>query len=287
MLVVAALLLASGVDHAPVSEARLLGALQTARREAALDPLERRPELDAAALARARIVGALPERRRLTHDEPIGSQLAAAGVERFRHVSLHLDLKRGYDDYEAAFLESWREHGKAWDNALRPDNDAIGLAVHVSDDGWVILAVILLQDVDVIPLPDRIVIERQAMRAVNAVRREHGLTELVPDGLLSRIARSHSEDMARRGYFAHASPEGERSSQRVKRHGVEYAKLGENLHRSRNVRDPARTAVASWMRSKGHRKAILTPEYEETGMGVALGENGEILFTQLFLVPRR
>ena len=98
-----------------------------------------------------------------------------------------------------------------------------------------------------------------------------------------RIARSHSQDMVRRGYFAHESPEGARPGERLTRAGVSYTHVGENLHRSLGVDDPVRTAIRSWLESQGHRKIMLTDEFYESGVGIATDEEGSLYFTQLFL----
>ena len=111
------------------------------------------------------------------------------------------------------------------------------------------------------------------------------------------ISRSHSEDMARRDYYAHKSPEGYNATSRGIGKGYYCRKdlgggyysdgLGENIYwgsRSHNrytSEDFAQRAVRSWMGSKGHRENILDPAYSETGIGVAWAL-GKVLFTQTF-----
>ena len=53
---------------------------------------------------------------------------------------------------------------------------------------------------------------------------------------------------------------------------------------SRGYQDPVRRAVDSWLDSRSHRKAMLTPEFLETGVGVALAADGTLYFTQLFVL---
>jgi uncharacterized protein YkwD len=264
---------------------RVLGAIQAGRKGTGAPPLERREDLDHAARQRAGAIARTPADRRMSMTDAIDVELRAHGVESFRRARTYVVLKRGFDDYAWAVLDGWRSDEVRWAETMSPTYDAIGLATETAADGWVVFVAILLEDALEIPLPDRIVLERDATIAVNEVRREHGLAELRSNETLVRIARGHSEDMARRQYFAHDTPEGVGSKDRAKRQGVKFRRLGENIHRNRGVADPVRAAVDSWMASRSHRKTILTPEYTETGIGVALDERGAVYFTQLFLLP--
>ena len=107
--------------------------------------------------------------------------------------------------------------------------------------------------------------EQATVKAVNEVRREHGRAALVASDTLAGIARSHSRDMATRGFFAHRSPEGRRVDDRAEAIGLGFRRLGENLQMNRGMADPVDAAVRSWLRSRGHRKALLTQHYRETG----------------------
>jgi uncharacterized protein YkwD len=128
-------------------------------------------------------------------------------------------------------------------------------------------------------------LERQAIAAVNDERAKHDAPPLVERAELSDLARAHSRDMARRRYFSHRSPDGDDVSDRVRAGGIAYRKVGENIQQSRGYEDPVATAIDSWLRSSGHRKILLDPEYTETGLGVALDEEGQYIFTQVFLLP--
>lgn len=285
-LALAALLLpAAPAAAADGIEQRVLQAIRTAREQAGLEPLERRPVLDAVARERAELVAAAPREQRLSVNQPIEPALQRFGAAPHRRVVPYLVLKHGYDDYAQAILDGWRAEPGRWREVLSESNDGIGLAVTTAADGWVIMVAILVEDAVVLPPPERVVLERETLEAVNAVRREHGLNELVEDELLTKIAREHSEDMARRQYFAHVSPEGARAQDRVQRHSVAFARLGENIHKSKGMADLEATAVESWMASRPHRKTILTPEYTRTGLGVAFDADGAAYFTQLFLLP--
>jgi uncharacterized protein YkwD len=165
--------------------------------------------------------------------------------------------------------------------------DSVGLASQRCDDGWTVLAAILLDEFE----PWRFesaelqAMERETIAAVNELRRGRGLGALLADARLTSVARSHSEEMSLRGYFAHRSPDGREAADRVRDQGLDFRRLGENLHKSRGSDDPVQTAVESWSNSQRHRTTMLAPDYTHTAVGVAVDASGELYFTQLFLLP--
>ena len=264
---------------------RVVEQLQRDRAGAGLEPLERREALDAVALERARAIAALPHEQRLTYEEPIGDHLRASGVVRFDAASAHVDMVRGYKDPEKGFLQSWQKHRGEWGRILDPDYTALGAASHRAEDGWVIFVSVLVADMHIPDDPQPI--ESGIVAAVNRIRAQEGLPELVEMPELSAVARSHSEDMLRRNFVAHVNPDGNDVGERVTRAGIRFVKVGENVHMSRGAKDPVAYAVQQWMSSEGHRKTILDLSYSRTGAGVAIAEDGSLYFTQLFLVPDR
>jgi uncharacterized protein YkwD len=127
-------------------------------------------------------------------------------------------------------------------------------------------------------------LETEIADRVNAVRKEHGLAALRWHPDLAALAREHSRDMGREGFFAHENPAGGSAAERLRAAGLGYRALGENLARSRNAPDPAETTVKGWMASDGHRENILDAAFTETGVGV--WRDGEtVCVTQLFRRP--
>lgn len=83
------------------------------------------------------------------------------------------------------------------------------------------------------------------------------------------VATAHSEDMATRNFFDHASPDGKRVSDRLTEAGVEWYACAENI--AAGVYDPY--AIANgWYNSEGHRKNILNSKYKYMGVGFAYNE---------------
>lgn len=113
--------------------------------------------------------------------------------------------------------------------------------------------------------PARVVAEMLAR--VNEVRRREGLRPLESNPLLDRIAQGHAEDMLRRSYSGHQTPEGLGPSERARAGGYRSG-IGENIVEQRfSVED----ALAAWLGSPGHRRNILDPGCSEMGLGLALG----------------
>ncbi|MEU3519892.1 CAP domain-containing protein [Streptomyces sp. NPDC006654] len=113
-------------------------------------------------------------------------------------------------------------------------------------------------------------LEDVVVTLVNRVRAQHGLSRLRTDGHLRSAARAHSEDKARRGFFAHVSPDGHSPADRMRRHGCTRPG-GENIA----VGQRRATAVMeAWLNSPGHRANLLNPDFATIGVGVHIGSRG-------------
>ena len=266
---------------------RVVDELQKARAAAGLSPFERIAALDDIALDRAQAIAALPHAERLTHElEPIEGRFQGTELRRFGSPNQHFDFAKGYKNPEKAFIKSWHEYPSSWGPVLDREFTAIGAASHRADDGFVIFVSVLVEDRN-IPTDPR-PIETRVLDAVNDVRVRDGLPRLVEVPELSAVARKHSEDMLRRNFVAHVNPDGDDVAVRVERAGFRnYFKVGENIHKSLNAKDPVAFAVEQWMGSAGHRKTMLDASYARTGVGVSIAEDGSLYFTQVFLSPDR
>lgn len=99
--------------------------------------------------------------------------------------------------------------------------------------------------------------------------------ELIWNEKLAQAARLHSKDMAERGYFDHNTPEGTDVVDRVFAQGYDYFFLGENIYMisgdSRITPEELATlCVEGWYDSYGHRQIMLSPDYQDIGVGVYL-----------------
>ena len=137
------------------------------------------------------------------------------------------------------------------------------------------------------PLSDLESARGQILQAVNAHRRQRGRVELRSNRVLGAAAQGHAEDMLRRAYYDHESPEGATVGSRVRKAGYGKPRIvTENI--AKGLFSPTEV-VDRWMDSSGHRGAILNAKVTELGSGVAFGENGngfEVVWVQVFASPR-
>ena len=109
---------------------------------------------------------------------------------------------------------------------------------------------------------------------LNKSRAKRGLKTLRLDRRLSAAARSHTQDMVSRRYFAHVSRSGTDVVDRLSRvgymRGARSWSVGENLAWGSGVRSTPRQIVSSWMSSSGHRANVLSGRFREIGVGVVL-----------------
>jgi uncharacterized protein YkwD len=99
------------------------------------------------------------------------------------------------------------------------------------------------------------------------------------NAILDRAALRHARDMARRGYFAHESPEGSTVRDRVNAGGGRaFAACGENIAKGQA---DARAVHVAWMASRGHRDNILTSDWTDVGLAVAPSASGPV-WVQVF-----
>ena len=118
---------------------------------------------------------------------------------------------------------------------------------------------------------------------VNRVRADHHLVRLQRRADLDAIAQAHSEDMARRGYFDHHNPEGQNPLDRIQATRIEGMTLAaENLGKTTR-RDPAHDVVKEWLLSPDHRRNLLAPPFNATGIGVATSPTGALVVTQIYV----
>lgn len=114
--------------------------------------------------------------------------------------------------------------------------------------------------------------ERELLRLVNAERTKHKLRPVRWDGRLAGAGRAHSLDMYEHGYFAHRDREGRTPAQRLRRADVAFLVSGENLALAPTVG----MAHDGLMRSPGHRRNILDPDFSKLGVGIWKGPHGLI-----------
>jgi uncharacterized protein YkwD len=127
-------------------------------------------------------------------------------------------------------------------------------------------------------------IEKRAFEQTNLARIKNGLSPLAWDGEVCRMARAHSENMSRQGFFSHATPEGLRLRDRARLVGIiHYSVLGENIAYNQGYEDPGAFAVERWMLSPKHRANILSTEFRAMAIGSFVAPDGSVYLTQTFI----
>jgi uncharacterized protein YkwD len=115
-------------------------------------------------------------------------------------------------------------------------------------------------------------VRAEMLAAVNAERRKAGASLLRPNPHLDQAAQRHAEDMLRRAYFAHESPDGRTVRERSRDAGYDWRAIGENIAEGQlSIAE----VMDTWMHSPGHRRNILDRDFKELGVGLALGKQGE------------
>ena len=127
-------------------------------------------------------------------------------------------------------------------------------------------------------------IERRVFEQTNVERQKQGLSPLVWDAALCRMARIHSQDMARAGTFTHLNADGSRLRERAEAVGiVHYTVLGENIAYNLGYDDPGGFAVERWMLSPKHRANILYTDFKSMAVGTFVAADGSVFLTQTFV----
>ncbi len=134
-------------------------------------------------------------------------------------------------------------------------------------------------------------VEEVILQRTNQEREKKGRILLKEEDLLQKAAREHSQDMMKRNYLSHFSPEGKSVLDRVAKYQPDMRRsVGENLHTissGQGLIDPAAIGdlmMNDWMHSSSHRKNILSKDFQYLGVGCS--SDGERIFcTQVFGGP--
>ncbi|MBC7743810.1 MAG: CvpA family protein [Flavobacterium sp.] len=121
-------------------------------------------------------------------------------------------------------------------------------------------------------------LEAEMLVLINKERESRKLKPLKADPLLRYVARRHSTDMFKRGYFSHHTPEGKDPFDRIREAKISFITAGENLALSPTLK----IAHYGLMESPGHKANILHPDFGKVGIGIMDGGTYGIMVTQNF-----
>jgi uncharacterized protein YkwD len=129
---------------------------------------------------------------------------------------------------------------------------------------------------DLVPAADNAAVVGQAtLCLLNQQRAAHGVGPLAENATLTTASAGYSQRMVAQGFFDHQSPDGGTLVDRLTGAGYlgeeDAWVVGENLGWGQGALATARSMVTAWMGSAGHRENLLSRDYTEVGLGLALG----------------
>lgn len=131
-------------------------------------------------------------------------------------------------------------------------------------------------------------VQQLALELVNRDRAAEGLPPMQVDVQLAQAAQRHAEDMLRRNYFSHYSPEGQTPTDRLTAVGgtgfpSENIVMRESS-RFRHINIQALEEFQDqWMHSPKHRHSLMNPRLEKFGYGLAIDpSSGRTFAVQMF-----
>ena len=126
--------------------------------------------------------------------------------------------------------------------------------------------------------------ERDAFQLINTERRLAGLPHLRWSEKIARVARLHSNNMAELNFFSHKGLDGLLVDDRAEKLNMgPWSAIGENIAFMKGFENPVQQAVGKWLLSPSHKRNLLSPEWTETAIGLAVTPDGKYYFTQVFI----
>jgi uncharacterized protein YkwD len=192
------------------------------------------------------------------------------------------------DGTVADVTANWRERGdRTWRTLLRREFQDVGVGAAMLDEvplyvfllglSWDDYAAGRLEEYRDLPR-----MRRQMLARVNEERSHRSLPLIAPSVVLDRVAQAYADDMLRRSYYGHKSPEGETVRERALAGGYPLRFGGENIARGQSTVDEV---MDGWMASDEHRANILSKVFTDAGFGLAIGRNKEgfqVIWVEVF-----
>jgi uncharacterized protein YkwD len=126
---------------------------------------------------------------------------------------------------------------------------------------------------------------RRIFARINEIRTVNGAPELTWSDPLAARALEQSERKATLRFPGHDDPERGDVAERLNTAGIGWSRCAENIFMEKGWDDPVNYAVVCWWYSPGHQANLLNPDYTETGVGLAQGDDDAWFVTQIFLTP--
>lgn len=268
------------------SRGDLLAWIDRLREEEGLEPLRVDPVLCEVAQERAEATaaaGSLDGRQ--DSIQRVSRRLLQGGYEAHRWTERSI---LGWDR-PVRMLERWsRSEAGSFEKTVLGPFEEVGVGIARGDGGTalsILLAVPRASELRRLtePLRDLEEVRAEALAAVNRARRNADLPPVEPEPHLDAAAQRYAETMLEEGFYGHVTPGGRTPRNRAEAAGYgPIALLAENI--AKGLFEPGET-VDRWLDSPDHRRNILHPRVDETGLGVAFDDTGDgyqVLWVQLF-----
>jgi uncharacterized protein YkwD len=126
---------------------------------------------------------------------------------------------------------------------------------------------------------------QQLIDATNTLRLAHGLSAVQLHPALNQVAQAHALDQATRDYWAHKTPEGLSSRQRIHAAcGLTVLSGGENSSISMPGVSTPQEIVEGWSNHPGHRELLFSTQVQYVGAGIYNYAKDENTYYVLLLV---
>jgi uncharacterized protein YkwD len=137
------------------------------------------------------------------------------------------------------------------------------------------------QDVQVPTVVETSSLEGDLMATLNSFRSTRGLRPFRLSARLHVAAVRHSDEMARYGYFDHASPNGGAFWRRIALYyassGYRRWSVGENLEYGQPGLGPL-AVLQGWLASPAHRANVVSTRWRDAGIGAVFVTSGSGVF---------
>ncbi len=112
--------------------------------------------------------------------------------------------------------------------------------------------------------------ETGLLEATNSQRVQAGIATLSLNNQLSTAAQNKANDMAKKNYWSHETPEGKQPWVFIAQTGYIYNKAGENLAFGFDTNNQV---IDGWLNSATHRANMLDSNFQEVGFGITRHPN--------------
>jgi uncharacterized protein YkwD len=138
--------------------------------------------------------------------------------------------------------------------------------------------------------PDAAAVVRGVVDRTNDFRKEHERGPATPDPQLTKASQSFADYMARTGKYGHTA-DGKQPADRAAAHGYAFCIVLENIAYQYSsagfeTAELAEGFFTGWRESPGHRKNMLDPDVQHTGVAVAQSPDGTWYAVQMFGRPK-